>query len=199
MTGQRHHTTDTEAVALFHDVKSLQAAIDELLTSGFDQGCLSVLGNEKAIEDKLGHSYGSTRDLEDNPNVPRATWVPDESIVAEAASIGTPAYLSAFIGSLMVFASGGTLLGGVAIAAVAGGAGATVGTALAGIVGHEHAKHLNEQLDRGGLLLWVRTRDVEAETKALDVLRRHSGQDVHLHPVPSAVADRGPTLDPGID
>lgn len=49
MTGQRHHTTDTEAVALFHDVKSLQAAIDELLTSGFDQGCLSVLGNEKAI------------------------------------------------------------------------------------------------------------------------------------------------------
>jgi hypothetical protein len=199
MTGHRHHTTDTEAVALFHDVKSLQAAIDELLTSGFDQGCLSVLGNEKAIEDKLGHSYGSTRDSEDNPNVPRATWVPDESIVAEAASIGTPAYLSAIIGSLMVFASGGTLLGGVAIAAVAGGAGATVGTALAGIVGHEHAKHLNEQLNRGGLLLWVRTRDVEAEKKALDVLRRHSGQDVHLHPVPSAVADRGPTLDPGID
>jgi hypothetical protein len=199
MTGQRHHTTDTEAVALFDDVKSLQAAIDELLTSGFDQGCLSVLGNEKAIEDKLGHSYGSTRDLEDNPNVPRATWVPDESIVAEAACIGTPAYLSAIIGSLMVFASGGTLLGGVAIAAVAGGAGATVGTALAGIVGHEHAKHLNENLNRGGLLLWVRTRDVEAEKKALDVLRRHSGQDVHLHPVPSAVADRGPTLDPGID
>jgi hypothetical protein len=195
----RHHTTDTEAVALFDDVKSLQAAIDELLTSGFDQGCLSVLGNEKAIEDKLGHSYGSTRDLEDNPNVPRATWVPDESIVAEAACIGTPAYLSAIIGSLMVFASGGTLLGGVAIAAVAGGAGATVGTALAGIVGHEHAKHLNENLNRGGLLLWVRTRDVEAEKKALDVLRRHSGQDVHLHPVPSAVADRGPTLDPGID
>ena len=199
MTGQRHHTTDTEAVALFHDVKSLQAAIDELLTSGFDQGCLSVLGNEKAIEDKLGHSYGSTRDLEDNPNVPRATWVPDESIVAEAACIGTPAYLSAIIGSLVVFASGGTLLGGVAIAAVAGGAGATVGTALAGIVGHEHAEHLNEHLNRGGLLLWVRTRDVEAEKKALDVLRRHSGQDLHLHPVPSAVADRGPTLDPGID
>ena len=199
MTGQRHHTTDTEAVALFHDVKSLQAAIDELLTSGFDQGCLSVLGNEKAIEDKLGHSYGSTKDLEDNPNVPRATWVPDESIVAEAACIGTPAYLSAIIGSLVVFASGGTLLGGVAIAAVAGGAGATVGTALAGIVGHEHAKHLNENLNLGGLLLWVRTRDVEAEKKALDVLRRHSGQDLHLHPVPSAVADRGPTLDPGID
>ena len=106
MTGHRHHTTDTEAVALFHDVKSLQAAIDELLTSGFDQGCLSVLGNEKAIEDKLGYSYGSTRDLEDNPNVPRAAYVAPESIgVAEGACVGTPLYLSATIGSLVVLAS----------------------------------------------------------------------------------------------
>lgn len=85
-----------------------------------------------------------------------------------------------------MLASGGTLLGGVAIAAIAGGAGTTLGAALAEIVGHEHAKHLNEHLNRGGLLLWVRTRDVEAEKKAVDVLRRHSGQDVHLHPLPSA-------------
>ena len=187
MTGQRHHTTDTEAVALFHDKKSLQAAIDELLTSGFDREDLSVLASEKAIEDKLGHNYGSTRDLEDNPNVPRGTYVTPESIgLAEAACIGTPLYLSACIGSLVVAASGGTLLAGVAIAAIAGGAGATVGAALGGIVGHEHAKHLNEHLNRGGLLLWVRTRDVEAEKKALDVLRRHSGEDAHLHPLPSA-------------
>ena len=187
MTGQRHHTTDTEAVALFHDKKSLQAAIDELLTSGFDREDLSVLASEKAIEDKLGHNYGSTRDLEDNPNVPRGTDVAPESIgLAEAACIGTPVYLSACIGSLVVIASGGTLLGGVAIAAIAGGAGGTVGATLACIVGHEHAKHLNEHVNRGGLLLWVRTRDVEAEKKALDVLRRHSGEDAHLHPLPSA-------------
>lgn len=63
MTGQRHHTTGSEAVALFHDVKSLQAAIDELLTSGFDRADLSVLGNEKAIEDKLGHNYGIWRTI----------------------------------------------------------------------------------------------------------------------------------------
>ena len=183
MTGQRHHTTDTEAVALFHDVKSLQAAIDELFTSGFDREDLSVLGNEKAIENKLDHSYGSTRDLEDNPDAPRGAYVTNESIgVAEGALIGTPLYLCACIGSLAVLASGGTLLGGVAIAAIAGGAGGTVGATLASIVGHEHAKHLNEHLNRGGLLLWVRTRDVEAQKVALDVLKRHSGEDAHLHP-----------------
>jgi hypothetical protein len=187
MTGQKHHTTDKEAVALFHDAKSLQAAIDELLTTGFDRADLSVLGSEKAIEDKLGHSYGSTKDLEDNPDVPRAAYVAPESIrLGEAACVGTPLYLSACIGSLVVAASGGTLLAGVAIAAIAGGAGATVGSALAGIVGHEHAKHLSEHLNRGGLLLWVRTRDVEAEKVALAVLKRHSGEDAHLHPLPSA-------------
>jgi hypothetical protein len=187
MTGQRHHTTDTEAVARFHDVKSLQAAIDELLTGGFDRADLCLLGSEKAIEDKLGQSYGSTRDLEDNPDVPRAAYVAPETIgLAEAACVGTPLYLSATIGSLVVLASGGTLLGGVAIAAIAGGAGATVGAALAGIVGHEHAKHLNEHLNRGGLLIWVRTRDVEAQKVALDVLKRHSCEDAHLHPVPTA-------------
>jgi hypothetical protein len=33
----------------------------------------------------------------------------------------------------------------------------------------------------------VRTRDVEAEKVALDVLKRHSGEDAHLHPLPSEV------------
>ena len=185
MTAQRHHTTDTEAVALFHDVKSLQAAIDELLTSGFDREDLSVLASKKTIEDKLGHGYGSTRDLEDNPDAPRAPMPPLRASASRRPPSSVRLSICARALGVVVIASGGTLLGGWR-GGIAGGGGATVGTALAGIVGHEHAKHLNEHLDRGGLLLWVRTRDVEAETKALDVSRRHSGQDVHLHPAPSA-------------
>src|SRR5262245_66190043 len=112
------------------------------MTSRFEKTNLSVLGSEKAIDDELGHNYGSARDLEDNPDVPRAAYVAPESIrLAEAACVRTPVYLSACIGSLVVAASGGTLLAGVAIAAIAGGAGATVGSALAGLVGSEQAQH----------------------------------------------------------
>jgi hypothetical protein len=36
-------------------------------------------------------------------------------------------------------------------------------------------------LDKGGLLLWVRTRDLEHEQRAKHILERHSGDDVHVH------------------
>jgi hypothetical protein len=40
-------------------------------------------------------------------------------------------------------------------------------------------------MDRGGLLLWVRTWDVEDERRAVEILRKHSGSDVHVHALPA--------------
>jgi hypothetical protein len=44
---------------------------------------------------------------------------------------------------------------------------------------------MQEQLDRGGVLLWVHLRDATAEERALDVLRRHGARDVHMHDIPA--------------
>ncbi len=98
--------------------------------------------------------------------------------------IGAGIYLPAIFGSLAVVASGGTILGAFGAALLAGGAGGLIGTALARLLGHEHTKHLEQHLNRGGLLLWVRTLDSEREQTALDVLSRHSAEDVHLHKIP---------------
>lgn len=182
MQQEEYNKTWTEAVAVFHDAYAFQAAIDELLMRGFDHAELSVLASERAVRDKLGHDYTSTTDLEDDPDVPKVDYVPDESVGnAQGGVIAMAAYFPAVIGSLAVAASGGTLLGAVAVAAIAGSAGATVGAALAKLIGSAHAKHIDEHLRHGGLLLWVRTHDAEHEERALDVLRRHSGDDVHLH------------------
>jgi hypothetical protein len=40
---------------------------------------------------------------------------------------------------------------------------------------------MEEQLARGGLLLWVRTRDAEHERRAVDVVTRNRADDVHVH------------------
>jgi hypothetical protein len=177
--------TNTEAVGVFHDIHSFQAAIDDLLLTGFDIVELNVLAHEDAITAKLGRGYKSTAEFEDDPEAPRIGYVPDETIGnAEGALIGAGIYVPAVIGSLAVVASGGSLLGAFAVAAIAGGAGGAIGAALARLVGYEHAKHLNQHLHHGGLLLWVRTRDTEREQKALGILRRHSAHDVHLHEVP---------------
>ena len=182
MQQEPYNKTWTEAVAVFHDAQSFQAAIDELLSEGFDHAELSVLASERAIREKLGHDYRLTTDLEDDPDVPKVDYVPDETVGnAQGGIIAVAAYFPAVIGSLAVAASGGTLLGAVAVAAVAGGAGATVGAVLAKLIGNAHARHIDEHLSHGGLLLWVRTHDAEHEEKALAILRRHSGDDVHLH------------------
>ena len=77
--------------------------------------------------------------------------------------------------------SGGTLLGAIAVVAIAGGAGAALGATRAIVIKNVHAKHLEQHLRHGGLLLWVRTHDAAHEKKSLEILSHHSGEDVHLH------------------
>ena len=171
-----------EAVAVFQNEDDLQAAIDELLSHGFDRAAISLLASEHAVEEKLGHSYQKVTDLEDDQDAPRAAFVSTESIGdAEGALIGAPLYIAATatVGAILV--SGGTLAAAIAGAAVAGGAGAYVGSVLAKLLDDQHVHHLEEQLERGGLLLWVRTRDTRGENRAVDILGRHSGKDVHVH------------------
>jgi len=176
--------TLTEAVAVFNDLGSLEAAIDELQSSGFNRAELSLLANEDVVEEKLGHLYDRVSELEDDPEVPRTAYVPAETIGdAEGAAMGAFIYLAGGVVAAVAAGSGGTLAGVIAATAIAGGAGGLVGSVFARFVGDHHARRIQEQLDHGGLLLWVRTRDELHEKKAVEILKEHSGQDVHLHPL----------------
>lgn len=188
-----YNTTQTEAVAVFHDAARFQAAIDELLSAGFDHAELSVLASEAAITAKLGHGYESTTEFEDDPDVPRMAYVPRESVGdAQGAVIGLAAYVPAIVGSVAVIGSGGTLLGAIGAAALAGGGGAAVGAWLAHLVGNRHAATLEQHLHHGGLLLWVRTHDARHEQRALAILERNGGKDIHLHTLAAPKAPRMP-------
>lgn len=177
--------TNTEAVAVFDDSVTMQAAIDELQSSGFDRAELSLLASEQAVQEKLGHRYEKVEELEDDSAVPRTAYVSIESIGdAEGGLIGALMYVGGGIGSGAIVASGGTLVAMIGGAAMAGGIGAAVGAVLAAWVGEQHADRIQEQLRHGGLLLWVRTRDDAHEKKAHDILSKHSAHDVHIHSLP---------------
>ena len=64
------------------------------------------------------------------------------------------------------------------------GAGGLIGSTLAKMLDRHHADQLGAQLEKGGLLLWVRTPDDEQERKAVKILKRHSADDIHLHDLP---------------
>lgn len=174
-----------EAVGVFHKVDDLQAAIDELLSSGFNRAEISILGAQNAVEAKLGTPQISRAQLGDNASTPRGLYISNESMeVGKGSLIGGLALLGGLASTVVLGAAGGPILVMVLGVALATGAGGLLGTRLSGLLGHQRAAHFQEQLDRGGLLLWVRTFDTVRENRAVEILTRHSGGDVHVHGIP---------------
>ena len=173
-----------EAVGIFDGEERLQAAIDDLLSHGFDRAEISVLAPVSAVEEKLGHRLKSVAEIEDDPEAMSKAYIPVETIGdAEGAVIGSLLYVGAFAGIVLV-ASGGALAAALAALAL-GGSGTAVGVALARFIKQHHADYIAEQLEKGGLLLWVRTWDQKDEEKAVELLSAHSGHDVHIHALPA--------------
>jgi hypothetical protein len=180
-------STIREAVAVLETADELERAIEELQSSGFNRAEISLLADEHTVEKKLGHRYKRASELEDDPDVPRTAYVSTESVGdAEGGLIGGLMYVGAVAAAGTVVAGGGALAATLAAAALAGGASGFVGAILAGMVGERHADNLRTQLEKGGLLLWVRTRDADHEKRAVEVLSRHSAHDIHVHSVPVA-------------
>jgi hypothetical protein len=173
----------TEAVAVFHDVADLDGAVEALQSAGFKRADISLLASEDAVEKKLGHRYERVEELEDDPKAPRVAYRTRESVgETEDVIIGSMTYLPAVLAAGTVVASAGVVAAAVTGTAIAG---ALIGTVLARWLDKSHAEHLQEQLEHGGLLLWVRTRDQQQEQTALKVLLEHSGTDVHVHRLPA--------------
>lgn len=185
-------TLSREAVGIFHDEKSLRSAADALMISGFDRSYLSLLASDQAVDRKLGHHYERVAELEDDPDVPTQAYVgTDSRVEGQAALVGGLVYVGAIASIGAVVASGGTATLALVGAVVAGGAGGgALGAVLARLLSKHHAARLETQLQRGGLLLWVRTPDEEHEQRAIEILRQHGAEDVHVHTLPSETTHR---------
>lgn len=175
--------TVREAVAVFHDWSSLEAAVDELREAGFAREAISLLAGSATVERKLGHVYRRVEELEDDPKAPRTAFVSAKQIGArEDMVISSLTILPTLLAAGVVVASAGAVAAAIAGTAVVG---ATLGTVLARWMDKRHADWLQEQLDRGGILLWVRTPDEAAERRAIQILTDHAAHDIHVHEIPA--------------
>ncbi|MGI9510587.1 MAG: hypothetical protein ACR2QJ_14700 [Geminicoccaceae bacterium] len=172
-------TSKIEAVAVFHDVTSLDNAVEALIDAGFDKDDVSLLASEAAVEEKLGHRYERVEELEDSPEAPRTGYRTLAAFAdTERTITNSLTFLPAMIAAGTVVASGG-----IAAAAITGTAigGAVLSTVLARWLDKSHADRLQEQLEHGGLLLWVSAPTPEKQTTAMRLLEDHAATDVHLH------------------
>ncbi len=173
-----------EAVAVFATEQALQQAIDDLQTSGFNRSEISILASNPKDSRKLELIFQDIRSLEDNEEVPRtAIYSPESRAEAEAAVIGIPIYIGAVGGMFAAVASGGTLALILAAAIAAGVAGGGAGAFGAYAIAHKHRKSIQQQLQNGGLLLWVRTADSDREQRAMEILKEAGGNDIHIHDI----------------
>ncbi len=170
-----------EAVGVLQDEPSLQAAVDELLISGFDRSDISVVAGRRSVERKLGAMHDNAADLEDELEAPQTVYVAcDSRTEAKAAVVGGLAYVGAIGAIGWVVASGGTLAATIGGAAIAGRVGGLIGGVLAKLLHQHHAEHVDQQLARGGLVLWVLATELDRESRACQIMKRQAARDVHV-------------------
>jgi hypothetical protein len=171
-----------EAVGVFDDFKSMQAAMYDLMIAGFSRYDISVLGSEEAVREKLGSAFWQSKDLEDNPDAPRAAFVSEEAMgEMEGAIVGGFLFLGSWIAMMALLGPASTLAASVGVAAIGGVPGAVIGTLLARRADKGHRDYYRQQIENGGILIWVRTVDAQKEKLATEIMKRHSGRDVHVH------------------
>ena len=134
------------------------------------------------MREKLGTAYWRASELEDDPRAPRANFVSEEAIgELEGAIAGGFFFVGSAIAMTALLTPASTLAASIAAIAIGGSPAAVIGTLLARRAGRHHKDYYDNQIRRGGILMWVRTRDKEHEDLAVKIMKAHSGHDVHVH------------------
>lgn len=173
-------TTFREAVGLFPDMNNMQDAIRELEGSAFQRDSISVLGSRHDVEKVFGSDVVNAYLAEDDPRTPRqAPTRPEEENIGAGALVGGVAYLAAI--SVALFTIPLSLPLTLAAVALGGGGGAAIGVGVVTLLGQRMDERTRQQIEQGGLILWVRTQDEDLEALALHIMRKHGGHHIKIH------------------
>lgn len=170
-----------EVIGVFFEADSLEQAIVRLKSAGFGVDQIGLLAHSEAVSSKLGHLYDEVASDADTGESPEFRFVGKRN--------SKPA-VNAFLGGLGIIATAAASGGIVASAAIIGGpiGAATAGAvvvggigALAGsVISESDSQRLQSYLEEGHLLLFVRVRNSDEESKALDIVKQFSGVDTEV-------------------
>jgi hypothetical protein len=171
-----------EAVGLFDSEEDMQAAVDDLESHGFSNAAISRPAPPDEIEANLHHSVQNVGEIEDDASVPREAYV-DRHSASERTMVTVliPVYIALLIAAGIAASHGFTAMQGVVMSLSLGGIGALGGGFFAYRFAHRRSERAQKERSWGGLLLWVRTGSPTQEQKAVSILKRNAGRDVHMH------------------
>ena len=153
--------TIREAVGIFADRASFEAAVHHLNQQGFEHADLSVLDSHESL---------------DAAGDPGKTWKE-----ALTAMVGEIKYEGPLVGSVAVLLAGGPTAALVASIIGAATAGVAAKEVLDEVTATPHTEAFANALDAGGVILWVYCADEAREQAAQKILLDFGGQNVHIH------------------
>lgn len=154
-------TTIQEAVGLFADRDSFETAIKALMDAGFDRTDLSVLSSHESI---------------DAAGTPGKPW---QDVLT--ALVGEMKFEAPLVASGAVFMVGGPVAATVAALIGAAGIGVAAKEVIEEVTSTPHTEDFARSLAAGSVILWVRTTDSASQARALAILTKSGGQNVHIH------------------
>ncbi len=176
------YTKVREAVGVFEDEESLDAAVSELEKTAFPRQDISVLGGGDALNRKFGTVEIETASIEDNPDTPRGSPVrPEEKAIGAGVVISGLAYVGGCIAAiaansmpdiaLLYSIAAGSLMGGI------------LGAVIVVFMRAQYNRNIDRQIRKGGLVVWVRTPEPTLEKTACAIMQKHGAHDVHIHDI----------------
>lgn len=182
---ENHNPVVREAVGIFNDATNLQHALDALEEQGFMRQEISIFANDIAPFPTDPDIPRHADAVKDDPSSPRQVFIPVEIMgEVEGSLIGAPIYVGAVAGAIAAAAAGYTIAVIVGSAVIMGLAGGALGYFAAQWIRRKYDRAIEAQMQSGGIVLWVAVRATGMQEVALEVLRKHSARDVHLHDVP---------------
>jgi hypothetical protein len=172
-----------EVAGVFRSRDVLDAAVGDLLSSGFDRADLDVVVGAEARR-RLGGAAVPAEEIPEVPGVPRQPVVAREDIVLVSSLVlAVLVFAAAAVAAWLVVASGGELMWAGVAAAVGAVAAAALGAQLTRIFTRKHIRALEAQLTERELVLLVRVRSPDEEAKAEQILLGHGASAVRPHEV----------------
>ncbi len=171
-----------EVVGLFSNTKDMQDAIRDLEGTAFPRQDISVMGSRAELDEVFGAKAVNPYYAMDNSDTPReAPARPEEKTIGSAALVGGATYVGAMAAAIT---AGAVAFPAIITAAIIGGvSGASLGAILNKVLGDRATRHVQEQLEQGGLLLWVRTPDPIKESLAKQLMENRHATQVHVHEI----------------
>lgn len=185
MTNTNDKHTVREAIAVFLDPQSLKNVVKELVASGINRDQIGLLASEHSVRESLGDFYAHTNNTSDAAEAPVTAFIDksgsnqqqQDSLGDSLFFVGTSGAMGAVVASSAVF--GGALLAALSGVLAVGAVGAMAGK----IIHQSDADYLQQQIDEGHILLFVRLMDATREQEILETLSRHDGHNVKIHDI----------------